>query len=77
MLAVQFEPQDQFEQRQRKLEQLRQAGHPAYPHEFRWTATAAELAAKYRNASAAELEANQGEVRVAGRIVSYRELHSR
>jgi len=72
MLAVQFEPQDQFEQRQRKLEQLRQAGHPAYPHEFRWTATAAELAAKYRNASAAELEANQGEVRVAGRIVSYR-----
>jgi lysyl-tRNA synthetase class 2 len=72
MLAVQFEPQDQFEQRQRKLEQLRQAGHAAYPHEFRWTATAAELAAKYRSATTAELDADRVEVRVAGRIVSYR-----
>ena len=69
---MQFEPQDQFEQRLRKLEQLRQAGHPAYPHEFPWTATAAELAAKYSAATAAEFEANQIEVRVAGRMVSYR-----
>jgi len=69
---VQFEPQDQFEQRQRKLEQLRQAGHAAYPHEFRWTATAGELAANYAAATAAELEANKVQVRVAGRIVSYR-----
>ena len=71
-LAVQFEPQDQFEQRQRKLEQLRQAGYTAYPHEFRWTATAAELARKYAGASPAELDAEKVEVRVAGRIVSYR-----
>jgi lysyl-tRNA synthetase, class II len=69
---VQFEPRDQFEQRQRKLEQLRQAGYTVYPHEFRWTATAAELAAKYAPATAAELEANKIEVRVGGRIVSYR-----
>jgi lysyl-tRNA synthetase, class II len=69
---VQFEPQDQFEQRQRKLEQLRQAGHAAYPHEFRSTASAGELAAKYAGATAAELEADKLEVRVAGRIVSYR-----
>lgn len=69
---MQFEPQDQFEQRQRKLEQLRQAGYAAYPHEFRWTATAADLAAKYAGATAADLEADKVEVRVAGRIVSYR-----
>ena len=69
---VQFEPKDQFEQRQRKLEQLRDAGHTAYPHEFRWTATAAELAGKYVQATAADLEAQKVEVRVAGRIVSYR-----
>ncbi|HET8966739.1 MAG TPA: OB-fold nucleic acid binding domain-containing protein, partial [Candidatus Acidoferrum sp.] len=69
---MQFEPQDQFEQRQRKLEQVKQAGHTAYPHEFRWTATAAELARKYAQATAAELEAERILVRVAGRIVSYR-----
>jgi len=69
---VQFEPRDQFEQRQRKLEQLRQAGYTAYPHEFRWTATAAELATKYASASATELESTKLEVRVAGRVVSYR-----
>ena len=69
---VQFEPKDQFEQRLRKLEQLREAGYAAYPHEFRWTATAAELAQNYAPASAADLEANKVEVRVAGRIVSYR-----
>jgi lysyl-tRNA synthetase class 2 len=68
---VQFEPQDQFEQRQRKLEQLRQAGHAAYPHEFRWTATAAELA-EVPSATTAELDADKVDVRVAGRIVSYR-----
>jgi len=69
---VQFEPKDQFEQRQRKLVQLRAAGYHAYPHEFRWTATAADLAARYAAATAAELEASKVEVRVAGRLVSYR-----
>ena len=68
---MQFEPKDQFEQRQRKLDQLRGAGHMAYPHEFRWTATAAELAGKYASTTAAELESNKVEARVAGRLVSY------
>jgi len=71
-LEVQFEPREQFEQRQRKLEQLRQAGHTAFPHEFRQTATAAELAAKYADRTTAELEASKVAARVAGRIVSYR-----
>jgi len=69
---VQFEPKDQFEQRQRKLVQLREAGYNPYPHEFRWKATAAELAGRYAAATAAELEASKVEVRVAGRLVSYR-----
>ena len=69
---MQFEPKDQFEQRQRKLEKIVQAGHPAFPHEFRWSATPAELAAKYAQTTAAELEANKVDATIAGRIVSYR-----
>jgi lysyl-tRNA synthetase class 2 len=69
---LQFEPRDQFEQRQKKLEQIRELGYEAYPREFRWTETAAALVEQYGQATGAELEANKREVRVAGRIVSYR-----
>jgi len=69
---LELEPRDQFEQRLKKLEQLRATGLNPYPHEFRWTATAANLVEKYSAASAADLEAKKVEVRVAGRIVSYR-----
>ena len=70
--ALQFEPSDQFEQRQKKLEQIQALGHDPYPREFRWTDTAAGLVEKHSQKSGAELEANKGEVRVAGRIVSFR-----
>jgi lysyl-tRNA synthetase, class II len=69
---LQFEPKDQFEQRQRKLEKIVEAGHAAYPHEFRWTATPADLSARYAGATAAELQANQIDATIAGRLVSYR-----
>ena len=69
---MQFEPRDQFEQRYKKLEQIQALGHDPYPREFRWTDTPAALAEKYGEAGAQELEANKREVRVAGRIVSYR-----
>ena len=69
---MQFEPKDQFEQRQLKLKKIVDAGHQAYPHEFRWTASPAELAAKYAQATAPELESNKVEAAIAGRIVSYR-----
>ncbi len=69
---MQFEPKDQFEQRQAKLRKLVEAGNPAYPHEFRWTASPAELAAKYANTTAEELVANKVEASTSGRIVSYR-----
>jgi len=69
---LQFEPRDQFEQRQKKLEQIRGLGYEAYPREFRWTDTAAALVEQYGQMTGAELEANKREVRLAGRIVSYR-----
>jgi len=69
---LQFEPKDQFEQRQLKLQKLVAAGYRAYPHEFRWTATPLELATKFSEATAAELEASKVEATIAGRLVSYR-----
>jgi lysyl-tRNA synthetase class 2 len=72
IFPLQFEPRDQFEQRQKKLEQIQALGLQAYPHQFRWTDTVAELATQCGTTSAADLEANRREVLVAGRIVSLR-----
>ena len=69
---MQFEPHDQFEQRQKKLEQIQALGYEAFPREFRWSDRPGALAKEYGGATAAELEANRRETRVAGRIVSYR-----
>ena len=69
---MQFEPRDQFEQRQRKLEQIQALGFEAFPREFRWSHTAADLTRLYESAQSADLEADKKDVRVAGRIVSYR-----
>ena len=69
---MQFEPQDQFQQRQKKLEEIQALGYEAFPREFRWTDTPADLVKKYGQASSSELEAEKKEIRVAGRIVSYR-----
>jgi lysyl-tRNA synthetase, class II len=69
---LRFEPKDQFLQRQKKLEEIQALGYEAYPREFRWTDTPAGLVNKYSAMSAAELESEKKETRVAGRIVSYR-----
>jgi lysyl-tRNA synthetase, class II len=69
---LQFEPRDQFEQRQKKLDQIQALGYERYPREFRWTDTPAALVERYGETSAPELVANKREVRVAGRLVSYR-----
>lgn len=69
---MQFEPRDQFEQRQKKLGQIQALGFPAYPHEFRWTDAVADLATQFAATPGADLEANRREIRVAGRIVSLR-----
>jgi lysyl-tRNA synthetase, class II len=69
---LQFEPRDQFEQRQRKLEQIQALGYEAFPREFRWSDTPADLLRKYSSRNGEELHAEKNETRVAGRIVSYR-----
>ena len=69
---MQFEPREQFEQRQKKLEQIEALGFEPFPREFRWTDTPAALVDKYGDKSADELEADKHEVRVAGRLVSLR-----
>lgn len=69
---MQFEPKDQFEQRQKKLEEIQSLGYEAFPREFRWTETPGQLAEKYAARSAVELDVEKKETRVAGRIVSYR-----
>jgi len=69
---LEFEPRDQFEQRQKKLEQIQALGYEAFPREFRWTDTPADLVRKFSAAQGAELEQEKREVSVAGRIVSYR-----
>jgi lysyl-tRNA synthetase, class II len=69
---LQFEPRDQFEQRQKKLEQIQALGHDPYPREFRWTDTPAALVEKHAQSTAAELESAKSEVRVPGRVVSLR-----
>jgi lysyl-tRNA synthetase class 2 len=72
IFPLQFEPRDQLEQRQKKLEQIEALGHDPYPREFRWTDTPAALVEKYSQTPGTELEATRVEVRVAGRIVSFR-----
>ncbi|HKD50230.1 MAG TPA: lysine--tRNA ligase [Candidatus Acidoferrum sp.] len=69
---MEFEPRDQFEQRMKKLKEIKALGHEPYPREFRWTDTAAALVDKYSGTTAQQLEADKREVRVAGRVVGYR-----
>ena len=69
---MQFEPRDQFAQREKKLEQIQALGYEAYPREFRWTDRPADLTRAFSDTPAAELEANRKDVAVAGRIISYR-----
>ncbi len=73
---MEFEPLDQFQQRQKKLEQIHSLGVDPFPREFRWTHTPAELIARYSDTPGADLEAKRVEVRVAGRIVGLR-LHGK
>ena len=73
---MEFEPLDQFQQRQKKLEQIRALGYDTYPHEFHWTATPAGLVERYGEKTKEELEAQRVETRVAGRIVALR-LHGK
>ncbi|GAC1622318.1 MAG: lysine--tRNA ligase [Candidatus Acidiferrum sp.] len=69
---MKFEPVDQFVQRQKKLEQIQALGYEPFPREFRWTDRPGELLERFKDTATPELEAHKSEVRVAGRLVSYR-----
>ncbi len=62
---------EQVAQRRAKLAELRRRGEP-YPNDFRRTALARELEARYGEADAAALEAAAVRVRVAGRMMTRR-----
>ena len=69
---MEFEPHDQYLQRLKKLSEIVEKGHVAYPTRFAWTHTAAEILEKYGSKTAEELAAQPVEVRVAGRLVQMR-----
>jgi len=69
---LEFEPVDQFRQRQKKLQEIEALGHPAYPRKFAWTLTASQVLKEYGNRNAEELSAQQVELRTAGRVVALR-----
>jgi lysyl-tRNA synthetase class 2 len=71
-----FEPVEQYLQRQKNLEQIVALGFAPYPHKFDWTLTPATAVAKYGGSTAAQLEADRVNVRVAGRILTLR-LHGK
>jgi len=73
---LEFEPRDQFIQRQRKLERIAELGFEPHPHEFEWKQTAAEIVASYGGSTAEELQKNPVNVRVPGRILTLR-LHGK
>jgi lysyl-tRNA synthetase, class II len=69
---LQFEPLDQFQQRQKKLTEIESLGHAAYPHKFDYTHTPKQIVEEFGNRTAEEIAADPATVRVAGRIVALR-----
>jgi lysyl-tRNA synthetase, class II len=69
---LQFEPLDQFQQRQKKLSEIESLGHAPYPHKFDYTHTPKQIVEQFGNRTAEELAADPATVRVAGRIVALR-----
>jgi lysyl-tRNA synthetase, class II len=69
---LEFEPLDQFQQRQKKLTEIESLGHPPYPHKFDFTHTPKQVVEQFGNRTTDELAAESATVRVAGRIVALR-----
>ena len=67
-----FEPQDQFLQRRKKLQEIEQLGYDPYPHRFESTHTIPEVVAGYEKVAAEKLAAERPRARLAGRIHSIR-----
>ena len=70
---MEFEPRDQFEQRQKKLEQIEALGSIHFPASFAGPTRPRRSSEVIRRVDARQSsEADKREVRVAGRIVTYR-----
>jgi lysyl-tRNA synthetase class 2 len=69
---LEFEPQDQFQQRLKNLGEIEGLGHAAYPRKFAWTHTPREVGEKFGERTTEQLTAETVEVRAAGRIVALR-----
>jgi len=67
-----FEPLDQYRERQKKLVEIRALGYRAYPHKFNATHTLRQIAEQFGHQTAQELLAEPVSVAVAGRIVALR-----
>ncbi|MGH9574920.1 MAG: lysine--tRNA ligase [Candidatus Acidiferrales bacterium] len=71
---MEFEPLDQFQQRQKKLAELESLGNATYPHKFGWTHTPAQIMEQFGAHDAAQLSSDPIEARVAGRIIALRPM---
>lgn len=67
--VLEFEPLDQFQQRLKKLGELKALGKAAYPHKFAWTHTPRQVTAQFGSRDAAQLSAEPIEARVAGGLL--------
>jgi lysyl-tRNA synthetase class 2 len=72
LTPLEFEPQDQFQQRLKNLSEIKGLGHAAYPRKFAWTHTPREVGEKFGERTTEQLTAEAVELRVAGRIVALR-----
>jgi lysyl-tRNA synthetase class 2 len=61
-----------FELRRQKLQEIEKLGQPAYPNQFRFSHTIADIRAKWGETTAEELEATRVTVAIAGRIMAIR-----
>lgn len=71
-----FEPLDQYQQRQQKLREIETLGYDPFPHKFECTHSIAEVVQQHGERPAADLEAENPRVRLAGRIMTLR-LHGK
>jgi lysyl-tRNA synthetase, class II len=71
-LPLDFEPLDQYLQRQKKLHEITALGYPGYPHKFNATHTLPQIVEQFGGRTAEELALEAVMVSLAGRVVALR-----
>ena len=71
MFESEFE-RNLFDLRRQKLQEIEKLGQPAYPNQFRFSHTIADIRSKWGETPAEELDANRTTVAIAGRIMAIR-----